>query len=131
MTQNSVKSGEFRFSVDSSLLFQLGEQLVTRSSIALAELVKNAYDADATKATIMMKHVEQLGGTIVVEDNGHGMTFEEMQDSWMRIPNLEKPLGRLRPPFLIPEGPKNVALGKKVTSTNEKIIMNNKMNENV
>ncbi|MCK4818553.1 ATP-binding protein, partial [bacterium] len=90
MTQNSVKSGEFRFSIDSSLLFQLGEQLVTKPSIALAELVKNAYDADATRVTVTLENVGQPGGTIIIEDDGHGMTFEEMLDSWMRIATTAK-----------------------------------------
>ncbi|MEI6128403.1 MAG: hypothetical protein WCQ99_17805, partial [Pseudomonadota bacterium] len=36
------------FSVDSMLLRELGERLVGRPHIALAELVKNSYDADAT-----------------------------------------------------------------------------------
>jgi len=47
-TENENVSGILNFSIDSSLLFQLGEQLVAKPSIALSELVKNAYDADAT-----------------------------------------------------------------------------------
>lgn len=35
------------------------------------------------------------------------------------VPNLEKPLGKPRPPFLAPAGTKNVALGKPVTSSDE------------
>jgi len=85
-----TRFGEFRFSVDSSLLFQLGEQLVAKPSIALAELVKNAYDADATKVTVALENVGEPGGGIVVEDDGHGMTFEEMRDSWMRIATTTK-----------------------------------------
>ena len=98
MTQNTSQSGEFKFSVDSSLLFQLGEQLVTKPSIALAELVKNAYDADATQVTITMENIQETGGTIVIEDNGHGMTFAEMQTSWMRIATntkRNKPVSRI------------------------------------
>jgi hypothetical protein len=41
----------------------------------------------------------------------------------MQVPNLEKPLGRLRPPFLAPAGTKNVALGKSVSSTDEEPII--------
>jgi len=37
----------------------------------------------------------------------------------VRVPNLEKPLGRARPPFLAPVGTKNVALGKPVTSSDK------------
>jgi len=92
------QSGQFHFSIDSSLLFQIGEQLVAKPSIALAELVKNAYDADATKVIITMENVEQKGGIIVVEDDGHGMTFEEMEKSWMRIATTTKrdsPISRI------------------------------------
>lgn len=80
------------FKVDSALLRELGERLVGRPHIALAELIKNSYDADATRAVITFE-----ADSIVVEDDGHGMTFEEFNDFWMRIgsPHKEK-LGRSR-----------------------------------
>ncbi len=37
----------------------------------------------------------------------------------MKVPNLEKPRGKPRPPFLAPAGTKNVALHKPVTSSDE------------
>lgn len=40
-----------------------------------------------------------------------------------RVPNLEKPLGHARPPFLAPPGTTNVALGKPVTSSDEEPII--------
>lgn len=40
-----------------------------------------------------------------------------------RVPNLEKPLGRERPPFLAPEGTKNVAAGKPVSSSDSEPII--------
>jgi len=40
-----------------------------------------------------------------------------------RVPNLEKPLGKPRPPFLAPPGTKNVASGKPVTSSDEEPII--------
>jgi len=41
----------------------------------------------------------------------------------MQVPNLEKPLGKARPPFLAPKGTKNVALGKPIASTDEEPII--------
>jgi signal transduction histidine kinase len=82
--------GEIHFSIDAHLLFELGEQLVARKSVALAELVKNAYDADATKVIVRLNGVTQRGGSIVIEDNGVGMTFDVIQASWMRIATGEK-----------------------------------------
>ena len=41
----------------------------------------------------------------------------------MQVPNLEKPLGKPRPPFLAPAGTTNLAKGKPVTSTDEEPII--------
>ncbi len=84
------ESGELQFEIDASLLFQLGEQLVARRSVALAELIKNAYDADATQVTVLLENVTRPHGTIIVEDNGTGMTFEAIKSHWMRIATDDK-----------------------------------------
>jgi signal transduction histidine kinase len=73
------------FSVDSHLLLELGERLVARKSVALAELIKNAYDADATAVTVTFKGIREQGGTIMVKDNGEGMTLETFQKGWMLV----------------------------------------------
>lgn len=41
----------------------------------------------------------------------------------MQVPNLEKPLGKPRPPFLAPKGTVNLALGKSVASTDDEPII--------
>ena len=91
--------GNFQFEIDASLLFQLGEQLVARRSVALAELIKNAYDADATKVTVLLKNVTQPNGTIIVEDNGTGMTFEAIREHWMRIATGDKARNPISPVY--------------------------------
>lgn len=40
-----------------------------------------------------------------------------------KVPNLEKPLGHARPPFLAPPGTTNVALGKPVSASDEEPII--------
>jgi signal transduction histidine kinase len=79
-----------KFSVDSALLQELGERLVTTPHVALAELVKNAYDADATEVRVTIREGENSGPEIVVEDNGCGMTLKQIKDYWMRIGNPHK-----------------------------------------
>jgi signal transduction histidine kinase len=73
------------FTVDSAILRELGERLVGQPHIALAELIKNSYDADATKTVIKFSdnHIEVL-------DNGHGMNFKEFKRFWMRIGSPHK-----------------------------------------
>ena len=78
------------FNVDSRLLFQLGEKLVTNRAVALGELIKNSYDADATHVTVRMENIKNPGGTIIVEDNGTGMTALTFQRTWMRIATIDK-----------------------------------------
>ncbi|HYT46063.1 MAG TPA: ATP-binding protein, partial [Methylomirabilota bacterium] len=98
MEETIEQSGNLKFSVDSNLLFELGERLVTKPSIALSELIKNAYDADATRATVIFDRVDKPGGVMIIEDNGHGMTFEEIENNWMRIATQvkrEKPISRI------------------------------------
>ena len=82
------------FSVDAQLLKELGERLVGKPAMALAELVKNAYDADASYVEIFFEPEKELGGRrkgeIVVRDDGHGMTFDEFRDFWMRVGTIHK-----------------------------------------
>lgn len=84
------------FSVDAKLLQELGERLVGKPHIALAELVKNAYDADANFAEIVFAPEKEISpdanekGEIIVRDDGHGMTFEDFRDFWMRVGTTHK-----------------------------------------
>src|ERR1700680_1062671 len=82
------------FTVDSALLRELGERLVGQPQIALAELVKNSYDADATSVTIRF-----LEDRIEVEDDGHGMAFEDFRDRWMRVGTPRKQREQRSPQF--------------------------------
>lgn len=82
--------GELRFSVDAALLFQLGEELVNKRSVALAELIKNAYDADATTVTITFRSIQSVGGQILLSDDGTGMPLARIQAAWMRIATTAK-----------------------------------------
>jgi len=86
----SPAEGELRFDVDSALLFELGEALVTKRSVAMGELIKNAYDADATQVIIEFKRITAKGGEITILDDGSGIPFERLQSTWMRIATTEK-----------------------------------------
>ena len=99
-----MNENKLEFTVDSHLLGELGERLVTRNYIALSELVKNAYDADATKITI--RFISSKGGgtrigdsEIHLIDDGHGMTFQEVKDYWMRIATASKVREPISPGF--------------------------------
>lgn len=64
-----------KFTVDTHLFRELGEFLVGRDSTALVELVKNAFDADATRVTVHGEHLDDpVRGRIIITDDGVGMT---------------------------------------------------------
>lgn len=79
-----------KFTVDSALLKELGEKLVESVQIALSELIKNAYDADAT--TVQIVFGEDFNGEKYLEiiDNGIGMSFNDVNNYWMRIATTNK-----------------------------------------
>ncbi|KQQ73791.1 hypothetical protein ASF70_08300 [Rhizobium sp. Leaf321] len=74
-----------RFSVDAAHIQRLGEQLVGKQETALSELIKNAYDADATSVTLTFADHARKGGSLTLTDDGTGMTEETIRSSWMRI----------------------------------------------
>lgn len=92
-------SGAEHFDIHASVVFQLGESLITDSVQALVELVKNSYDADASycKVTISTEAVTDpespfrgANGAITIEDDGIGMTLEDIRRGWLTISNSAK-----------------------------------------
>ena len=65
------------------LLQLLGDQLIGTSRLAVFELVKNAYDADAERVTVTLQSLDTTHSAIVVEDDGDGMTLETVRDIWL------------------------------------------------
>jgi signal transduction histidine kinase len=85
------------------ILRRLGEELVPHPDLGVVELVRNAYDADAPSCKIRLQRVEEPGGTVIVEDEGDGMTVEELRSGWLLLGRSRKvredavsPLGRRR-----------------------------------
>jgi signal transduction histidine kinase len=81
---------KFYFSVDSSLLGELGEKLVSTVHVALTELVKNSYDADASLVNIQILPEKTGGSRVIIEDNGSGMTIDQVRAYWMKIGTTHK-----------------------------------------
>ncbi|WP_370171234.1 ATP-binding protein [Sphingobium abikonense] len=79
-----------RFTVDAGHIQRLGAELVGKQDTALSELIKNAYDADATKVVLTFTDYQQPGGTLVIEDDGSGMQDDVIRSSWMRISTASK-----------------------------------------
>jgi signal transduction histidine kinase len=99
MSADRPKPTQEFFEVDSALLSEIGEKLVTTPHVALAELVKNAYDADATEVHVAIAYDQRRMPTVEVRDNGHGMTLEAVRRYWMRIGTTNKQENELSPRY--------------------------------
>lgn len=69
----------------SHILTLLGDELIGSDALAIFELVKNAYDADAENVKITMTDIGQDTQTLIIEDNGHGMALDTLKDVWLTI----------------------------------------------
>ncbi|WP_440840597.1 sensor histidine kinase [Riemerella anatipestifer] len=87
---SSFDNDNIRFSVDAGVIDRLGSELVARQETAVSELVKNSYDADATQVNIRFENSDNIGGTLYIEDNGTGMTREQLANGFMRISSTDK-----------------------------------------
>ncbi|MDJ0449263.1 ATP-binding protein [Methylocystis sp. JR02] len=85
------------FRVDTKLFQELGELLVAKESTALVELIKNAYDADATIVTVTGTNLGDAElGSIVVSDDGTGMNADEFRRGFLTIAGRTKNTGDRR-----------------------------------
>lgn len=83
-------SDNVRFSVDAGIISRLGEELVGKRDTAVAELIKNAYDADATEVDVIFQDAWTAGGSLIIDDNGLGMTRDQLIDGFMRLSSADK-----------------------------------------
>lgn len=58
----------------------LGEQMISDEFVAISELVKNAFDADAECVRIV---IDNATSTIVIEDDGTGMSEDDVLLKWL------------------------------------------------
>ncbi|MBR5353960.1 MAG: sensor histidine kinase [Bacteroidales bacterium] len=81
---------EVGFTVDAGLIQRLGYELVGKAETAVSELIKNSYDADATIVDVNFIDTSDVGGTLVISDNGLGMTEQQLINGFMRISSTDK-----------------------------------------
>jgi signal transduction histidine kinase len=77
-----------RFAPYARLLTMLGDQLIKNERVALVEIIKNSYDADASWARVVFENFDANydllpGASIVIEDDGEGMTREVLREHWV------------------------------------------------
>ncbi|GAA2849003.1 signal transduction histidine kinase [Aminobacter aminovorans] len=68
------------FRVSSGLKDLIGRDLITNDFVAVFELVKNAYDAHATRV-----HLHFSQDAIIIADNGKGMSRDAILERWLFV----------------------------------------------
>lgn len=74
---------EYKINIDKNVLRLLGAQLYGDTPSIISELVQNAYDADARRVWITINTTN--APTIIVQDDGTGMTSNEINDRFLSI----------------------------------------------
>ena len=79
-----VNSESLAFRPKARLLKLLGDELIRDPNIAIFELVKNAYDADAGYARVTLVNIDdRQTGSIIVDDDGTGMDWDTLTGVWL------------------------------------------------
>lgn len=69
---------EFRISAELKNI--IGKDLIINDEVAIFELVKNAYDAHATRVDITFEKDK-----IIIQDNGKGMDINDIENKWLFV----------------------------------------------
>jgi signal transduction histidine kinase len=89
-----TKSNErktFKLRPRARIVKTFGEELISNDYVAIIELVKNSYDADARSVEIIFEGTLEKGsGKLIIKDNGWGMSEVEVQEGWMEPASISK-----------------------------------------
>lgn len=80
---NVIGEVGFRFSSRFSQL--IGRNLISNPIVAVSELVKNSYDADADNISVEFFNLLSGVPTLKITDDGDGMTFDDIATKWMMV----------------------------------------------
>ena len=85
MSENNI--ADLRLLFLGSLVEQLGAQMYPSVTATIAELISNAWDADANNVwvTIPFGQLRESGALITVIDDGLGMTHDEARDQYLKV----------------------------------------------
>jgi signal transduction histidine kinase len=97
-----AKESDLHFDVSTGLKRVLGRELITDDEVAIFELVKNSFDANAD--TVQLYFGDDM---VVIADNGSGMSYEDLSGKWLFVAYSSKRSDRPADDF------RNVAAGRR------------------
>lgn len=81
----TINSNELKMTFMPNTIEHLGARLYSTIPPVISELVANSYDADASSVLVRLDDSDTYNKSIVVTDNGHGMTFDDINNNFLRI----------------------------------------------
>jgi signal transduction histidine kinase len=109
MSSSLKETSDFlSFSITARTAILLGRENISSPHLAVLELVKNAYDADAKRVTVRFRKASTNKGTITFIDNGHGMNLDDLERKWMLIGTDNKQTNPISPEGRIKVGEKGI-----------------------
>lgn len=100
------RSGVAKLRPRARLIGLIGEDLISDEPVAVVELVKNAYDADAAMVTVRFSDPSE--DRLVVQDDGHGMNLETVLSTWFEPGTNSKTRSEKSPGGRIYQGAKGI-----------------------
>ncbi len=83
------------FKISAALKDIIGKELITDEFVAVFELVKNSFDANASKVEVIFENnYEPNKARIIIKDNGKGMNYNDLKDKWLFVAYSAKRLGK-------------------------------------
>ena len=96
------------FRPSARLISTIGEDIIKDIHAAVVELVKNAYDADATHVELEFRASKNERLFIKVFDDGHGMSEDVIRDKWLVPSTSDKYIRKTSPKGRIMQGRKGI-----------------------
>ena len=99
-------SNDYRMSISLNVLNHLGLHLYSNTPAVLAEVIANAWDADASVVTVDFDLNDK---TITITDDGHGMDLEDVNQKYLYVGFEKRAGGHARTPSgRLPMGRKGI-----------------------
>jgi signal transduction histidine kinase len=85
MSEKKQDQDPLHFEISSALKSVIGQDLITNDFIAIFELVKNSFDANAKNVDLVFEDNNEIINKIFIIDDGKGMSYEDLVNKWLFV----------------------------------------------